>query len=244
MMNLKGSALLLLAVVTLSACATMPTGPSVRVWPGPGKPFEVFQSDDAVCRQWASQQVGTQASESANKTLATGAAVGTILGGGLGAAIGAANGHIGTGLAVGAASGAIVGTAAASGPASGAQWEVQRRYDNVYLECMYSKGNQVPGVVDPARQPVPPSPPPVAVQPQEPPMMATVEPPPMREEVLVPAPSAQHVWIQGYWAWNGRWVWHPGYWVIPPRPYAKWVPGHWRRHPGGWSWVPGNWRYR
>ena len=93
-MNFKGSVLLLLVVVTLSACATIPTGPSVTVWPGPGKPFEVFQSDDAVCRQWASQQIGgAQASESAGKTLASGAAIGTILGAGLGAAIGAATGH-------------------------------------------------------------------------------------------------------------------------------------------------------
>jgi hypothetical protein len=159
-MNLKGIFLLLLAVVALSACATIPTGPSVMVWPGPGKPFEVFQSDDAVCRQWASQQVGMQASESANQTLASGAAAGTILGAGLGAAMGAASGHAGPGLAVGAVSGAILGTAAASGPASGAQWEVQRRYDNAYMQCMYFKGNQVPGVVGPSRQAVPPPPPP------------------------------------------------------------------------------------
>jgi hypothetical protein len=39
-MNLKGSVLLLLAPVALSACATIPTGPSVMVWPAPGKPLE------------------------------------------------------------------------------------------------------------------------------------------------------------------------------------------------------------
>lgn len=243
MMNLKGNVLFLLAVVTLSACATMPTGPSVRVMPGPGKPFEVFQSEDAGCRQWASQQAG-QASESANKTLATGALVGTVLGAGIGTAIGAATGHAGSGAGVGAASGAIVGTAAASGPASGAQWEVQRRYDNAYMECMYAKGNQVPGAVAPSRQAVPPSPPLMAGQPEEPPIMANVEPPPMREEVMVPAPSPQYVWIQGNWGWKGRWVWEPGYWVIPPRPYAKWVPGHWSRYRGGWARVPSHWRYR
>jgi len=241
-MNFKGSVLLLLVAVALSACATIPTGPSIMVWPGPGKPFEVFQSDDAVCRQWASQQVGAQASESANKTLVSGAAVGTILGAGLGAAIGAASGQFGAGLGIGAASGAIVGTAAASGPASEARWEVQRRYDNAYVQCMYAKGNQVPGVGGPSRQAVPPPPPPVAVQPQEPPITANVEPPPLREEFIVPAPSLQHVWIQGHWAWHGRWVWEPGYWVIPPRPYAQWVPGHWRHQLGGWVWVPGHWR--
>jgi uncharacterized protein YcfJ len=244
MMNLKGSTLFFLAVTALGACATMPAGPSVRVWPAAGKPLEVFQSEDTVCRQWASQQVGTQANESANKTLATGAVVGTILGGGLGAAIGAANGHVGTGLAVGAASGAIVGTAAASGPASGAQFEVQRRYDNAYMECMYAKGNQVPGVVDPSRKAALPPPPPVAVQPQDPPITMNIEPPPVREEVIVSAPSSQHIWIRGHSRWNGRWVWQPGYWVIPPRPYAKWVPGHWRHRADGWVWISGQWRYR
>ena len=159
-MNLKGSLLLLLTVVVLSACATIPAGPSVMVWPGPGKPFEVFQSEDAVCRQWASQQVGAQPGESANKTLVSGAAVGTILGAGLGAAIGAATGQFGAGLAIGAASGAIGGTAVASGPASGARWEVQRRYDNAYMQCMYAKGNQVPGGVRSLRRAVPPPPPP------------------------------------------------------------------------------------
>ena len=49
----------LVAVVGLAGCATIPTGPSVMVLPGQGKPFEQFQADDAVCRQWASAQVGT-----------------------------------------------------------------------------------------------------------------------------------------------------------------------------------------
>jgi len=28
--------------------------------------------------------------------------------------------------------------------AYGAGWEVQRRYDNAYQQCMYAKGNQIP----------------------------------------------------------------------------------------------------
>ena len=175
-MKLKKSFLLLLALVALSGCATIPTGPSVMVWPGPGKPFEVFQSDDTVCRQWASQQVGAQPSESANKTLASGAAIGTMLGAGLGAAIGATSGQMGAGLAIGAASGAIGGTAVASGPSYGAQWEVQRRYDNAYMQCMYAKGNQVPGVARPWRGVPPPPPPPPGFNP--PPSSAYPPPPP------------------------------------------------------------------
>jgi hypothetical protein len=44
--------------MTLNGCATVPTGPSVMVLPGPGKPFDLFQAEDATCRQWARQQIG------------------------------------------------------------------------------------------------------------------------------------------------------------------------------------------
>ena len=174
-MNFRASWVLVLAVVALGGCATVPTGPSVMVWPAPGKPLEVFQSDDAVCRQWASQQVGAQPSDTANKTLASGAAVGTILGAGLGAAIGAASGQVGVGLGIGAASGALLGTAAGMGPASGSGYEVQRRYDNAYMQCMYTKGNQVPGVVRTYRRAAPPPPPPPAYAP---PPYSVYPPPP------------------------------------------------------------------
>ncbi len=155
------SLLLLSVVLVLSGCATIPTGPSVLVWPAPGKPLEVFQADDAVCRQWASQQVGAEPSDTANKTLASAAAVGTVLGAGLGAAIGAASGQFGVGLGIGAASGALLGTGTGMGPSYGSGREVQRRYDNAYMQCMYTKGNQVPGAVRtyrPAGLPPPPPP--------------------------------------------------------------------------------------
>ena len=158
-MNWKWSLLPLFVVVVLSGCATIPTGPSVLVWPAPGKPLEVFQADDAVCRQFASRQVGVEPSDSANKSLASAAAVGTVLGAGLGAAIGAATGQVGVGLGIGAASGALLGTGVGLDSSYGAGWEVQRRYDNAYMQCMYIKGNQVPGVVRTYRRPAPPPPP-------------------------------------------------------------------------------------
>ncbi len=176
-MDSRGFIFLFLAMLTLSACASVPTGPSVMVWPAPGKPFEVFQSDDMVCRQWASSQVGAKPGASAGQALAGSAAVGTALGAGLGAAIGAATGQFGAGLGIGAASGAIMGTAAGAGPASGSQWEIQRRYDNSYLQCMYLKGNQVPGAARTYRytppsprysSPPPPPPPPGAYPPGSP----------------------------------------------------------------------------
>jgi hypothetical protein len=51
----------------------------------------------------------------------------------------------------------------ASGPAHAAGREAQRRYDNAYQQCMYAKGNQIPGVtVTPPRRTrwIPPPPPP------------------------------------------------------------------------------------
>jgi hypothetical protein len=169
--------ILLFAAATLGACATMPTGPSVMVLPGAGKPFEVFQSEDMECRNWAAQQTGQQPAEAANENLVGGAAVGTLLGAGLGAAIGAASGHAGTGAAIGAASGLVGGAAVASGPAYAAGSEVQRRYDNAYQQCMYAKGNIIPGVVRSSQRAhtVPPPPPPPDYRPEPPP-----PPPPPR----------------------------------------------------------------
>src|SRR5208337_2908581 len=92
--------LTLLIILTVTGCATVPTGPSVSMMPGSGKSFEQFQADDAVCRQWAAQQIGESPQQTANQNTVTGAAVGTVIGAGLGAAIGAAAGHAGTGAAI------------------------------------------------------------------------------------------------------------------------------------------------
>jgi hypothetical protein len=108
-MNMKGIFLLLLALVALSACATIPTGPSVMAKPGSWKPLEVFQSEDVACRKWASQRAEPESFEY--------------------------------------------------------EWSVQRRYDNAYMQCMYAKGNQVPGVTRPSRMAYPPPPPPQGVTP-------------------------------------------------------------------------------
>jgi hypothetical protein len=161
-MNWKRGLMLLVGVVVLGGCATVPIGPSVMVLPGPDKSFEAFQSDDSVCREWAGQQIGVPPDEAANKTLAGGAAIGTLAGAALGAAIGAASGHPGTGAAVGAGSGLVAGTAIASGPAYASRWELQRRYDIAYQQCMSAKGNEIPGFVQRPRRvySAPPPPPP------------------------------------------------------------------------------------
>lgn len=161
-MNRMRRLLVLATILLLSACATMPTGPSVLVLPSAGKPFEVFQSEDLACRNWAALQTGATPADTVNRNLAGGAAVGALIGAGLGAAIGAVSGNAGAGAAIGAGSGLIGGTAVASGPAYAAAGEVQQRYDHAYQQCMYAKGNQIPGVWRASRQtaPIPPPPPP------------------------------------------------------------------------------------
>ncbi len=132
------------AVVALAGCATVPTGPSVMVLPGQGKPFELFQMDDAACRQWAQSQTGTTPGQASTESALSSAVIGTLLGAALGAAIGAASGDAGVGAAIGAGSGALGGTMVGLDASQAAAGSVQWRYDVAYQQCMYAKGNQIP----------------------------------------------------------------------------------------------------
>jgi hypothetical protein len=152
--------LLMVLVVVLGGCVTLPTGPSVMVLPAHGKSFEQFQSDDALCRQWARQSIGMSPQEAVNQNAVTGAAVGTAVGAGLGAAIGAASGRAGAGAAIGAASGLAVGASSGASAGQVYGWEAQRRYDISYQQCMYAKGNIIPGNRRIRRTMPPPPPPP------------------------------------------------------------------------------------
>lgn len=165
-------------VLLLGGCATVPTGPSVMVLPSPGKPFEQFQAEDAACRQWAAQQFGAPPGTPVTQNTAIGAGIGTLVGAGLGAAFGAVAGNAGAGAAIGAGSGFLLGGASGSNADLAYGWEAQRRYDIAFQQCMYAKGNQVPGVVQqraPRTRRVPPPPPP---PPDYTPPPATMPPPP------------------------------------------------------------------
>jgi hypothetical protein len=130
-------------VVLMAGCVTVPTGPSVMVFPTPGKPYDLFLTEDSFCRQNAEQQIGMLPQEVANRDTATGAIIGTAVGTGIGTAIGAASGNAGAGAVIGGLSGLFFGSAAGSDAGRIEGREAQRRYDNVYLQCMYSHGNQV-----------------------------------------------------------------------------------------------------
>ncbi|HEY4058295.1 MAG TPA: hypothetical protein VGM39_16900 [Kofleriaceae bacterium] len=82
-------------------------------------------------------------------------------------------------------------------------------------------------------------------------------PPPLAEERPA-APTAQAIWISGYWVRSGdRWGWIAGFWRDdryampapqveipgePPRLGAVWIGGSWTVRAGGQVWVRGRWR--
>ncbi|HUX24341.1 MAG TPA: hypothetical protein VMV87_06945 [Burkholderiales bacterium] len=156
----------LAGLLLLGACTTIPTGPSVMALPGTGKSFDQFRVDDAVCRQYALNQIG---GASANDAAVAKGVTSAAIGAGIGALAGAAMGgheNAGAGAGMGLLAGSAIG--ASSGQASG--YAAQRSYDNAYIQCMYAKGDRVPvsGQMSssPARSY---SPPPAAYTPPPPP---------------------------------------------------------------------------
>ena len=132
----------------LTACAQPPMGPMVQVMPGPSKPMGEFQNDDAICRGLAQNAVRGQA-EAANQNAAVATGLGTLGGAALGAAIGAAAGNAGAGAAIGAGTGLAAGGLYGASGTANAQGSIQAQYDNAYAQCMYARGNQVPGYAPP-----------------------------------------------------------------------------------------------
>jgi outer membrane lipoprotein SlyB len=169
------------AALLLAGCASTPMGPTVRAMPPQGKSFDQFAMEQATCKQYAADQVRGQA-ERANTTGILEGVAGTALGAGLGAAVGG-----GQGAAIGAASGAVVGTAVGASTSGHEQKSIQRQYDDAYLQCMASKGNNVPQPVVVAPQPTTTV---IYTQPQPQPTVVYTAPPPT--VVYTPAPPPPH----------------------------------------------------
>jgi hypothetical protein len=130
----------LLPLLLISACVTVPTGPSSMALPGSGRAWDQFRYDDGDCRQFAHAQVGgVTAEQAAVDSGVKSAAVGALLGAAAGAAIDG-----GSGAAVGAGAGLALGGLAGTGTANASSYELQRRYDGAYLQCMYAKGHKIP----------------------------------------------------------------------------------------------------
>lgn len=153
--------LLSAAVVVLSACAQMPSGPSVAVMPGPNKPFDVFMQEEQLCRGWAAHSVGIPGHQADADRLLASTVTGAVIGAIAGAMVGGDR-NVGAGAALGTA----IGASAGANQSATSTWAAQRRYDIAYQQCMYSKGNHVPSYGDGYyRYRAPPPPPPAPATP-------------------------------------------------------------------------------
>ena len=161
----------------LSACAVVPTAPQVSALPGSRKTFDAFQRDEAVCRNYAYVAAGgSQQQQASNQAAFNSAALGTVIGAAAGALID--GGH---GAAAGAGLGLLTGAAVGSSQAQAGNWSAQGRYDSAYLQCMYERGNKVPGAYVSARP---------AYSPARPPSYSAPPPPNARPPRSAPPPDA------------------------------------------------------
>lgn len=66
-------------------------------------------------------------------------------------------------------------------------------------------------------------------------------PAPVREDRPAP-PSAQSVWVPGYWHWTGmQYAWIPGHWDAAP-PGATWAAPTYSKRDGKYIYESGGWR--
>lgn len=177
-MLIHKSMLVAAAAAAIAGCAQMPVGPTIAVMPAPGMPFEVFQRDSYVCQQYAQAAIGGNPGKMASDQVVGGAVAGAAIG----AAAGALMGGNSSAAGAGAATGLLFGTAAGAGAAGETTYGLQRRYNIVYAQCMYAKGNQIPGYAAPPY--VPPPPPPGSAPP--PPSAPTSGPPPSATSYTTP----------------------------------------------------------
>ena len=130
-----------LSNLVLTACVSAPTGPTITVMPREGKPFEVFKKEDQECREFAQNSV-QDGNAAALKAGAISAATGAAIGAAAGAMYQGGSGpNVGTGAAIGMVGGAAVGAMCESNK----ETQAQTQYNTAYQQCMYAKGNQVPG---------------------------------------------------------------------------------------------------
>jgi uncharacterized protein YcfJ len=153
-------------LLALGQTAAAQMVPSVEFTPPPGKPYSAFQEDDAVCQQWANNQVAAAENQAQGQAVGS-AVIGGLLGAGIGAAIGG-----GRGAAIGAGTGAIAGGAEGEARAQNTQYYAQQRFDALYQQCMVGRGDPAPGYPPAYRRAeptgAPPPPPPAGSAPMGP----------------------------------------------------------------------------
>ena len=178
-----------LLILLLTACVSLPPeGPSVMTLPGTGQSFAQFRADDAMCRDYARQVISPRTPETAAVDAGVASAVlGTAVGAAVGGAVDGSSG-----AAVGAGVGLLVGSTSGVAASNASSYALQQRYDQSYVQCMYSRGHKVPlvggyslqnanaGGPSSATSLPPPPPPPRGSPPPPPPPRGTPPPPPPR----------------------------------------------------------------
>ncbi len=137
----------LVATLAVAACAAVPpSGPTILALPPEGKSFAVFQQEDALCQQTAAQQSNlASAPQVAGNSTVGGAGLGALGGAAVGALIGSVSGSAGAGAAIGAGTGLVGGGLLGASSGERGSFELQRRFDAVYAQCMASHGNRLQG---------------------------------------------------------------------------------------------------
>jgi hypothetical protein len=126
----------LVALALVMGCDTVPQAPTVTMLPGVHKSADEFRTDDADCRQYAVDQLGSAVS--APRGLGSGLTSGLS-----GTAVcPATNRAVGDNRSAtaGTAGTLIDGTDSAQSAGSG----LQERYNCAYVQCMYARGDRVP----------------------------------------------------------------------------------------------------
>ena len=74
-------------------------------------------------------------------------------------------------------------------------------------------------------------------------VIVTQVPPTPQVEAVTARPSADHVWIPGYWSWrNNRYEWVGGHWEIPPYSGQTWIAPRWEQEKGAYRFYEGYWK--
>ena len=74
-------------------------------------------------------------------------------------------------------------------------------------------------------------------------LFAEKEPPPLKVEVEGRPPSKNHIWIKGYWHWDGKaYGWNGGHWEFNSNPKRVWEEAKWEKQGAKFHFVAGHWK--
>jgi hypothetical protein len=127
-------------IPALVGCTGVAPGPVALVMPAQGRSLAHFQVDDEFCRAFALDRLGGVSPEAAAITNLASSVIGAMgLFGLAGAVIDGSRG-----ARIGAAVGAVTGGIGAGVAGLDARSPVQTRFDNAYVQCMFTRGHRVP----------------------------------------------------------------------------------------------------